>query len=226
MPLVPQSACLPIIPYLSIFIVLPSLTSPSLSPSSFLPSLRGNWFNQSTTWSSTSGVGAAAGAGTCRAAELRLGRPGWRTAGRRGRAVGRPPPGGPCGAGTARCPFMRPPWCGRRTRGIPLGLLALWVAAARCLQSKYLAGGSALASGNNIAGRGDPSGAGREGEGMRTRVTSPCPDGRAGRGCRVLGRAKAPLVPWAAAAAVIRAGSRPGDNSFAPGQKFLFSSWK
>ncbi|XP_049976586.1 V-set and transmembrane domain-containing protein 5 isoform X2 [Alexandromys fortis] len=30
---------------------------------------------------------------------------------------------------------MRPPWCGRRTRGIPLGLLALWVAAARCLQS-------------------------------------------------------------------------------------------
>lgn len=33
---------------------------------------------------------------------------------------------------------MRPPWSRRRTRGIPLGLLALWVAAARCLQSKYL----------------------------------------------------------------------------------------
>lgn len=30
---------------------------------------------------------------------------------------------------------MRPTWCGRRTRGIPLGLLALWVATARCLQS-------------------------------------------------------------------------------------------
>lgn len=66
---------------------------------------------------------------------------------------------------------MRPPWCGRRTRGIPLGLLALWVATARCLQSKYLAGGSDLASGNNIAGRGDSFGDGRESKGVLTRVT-------------------------------------------------------
>ncbi|XP_052045689.1 V-set and transmembrane domain-containing protein 5 [Apodemus sylvaticus] len=31
---------------------------------------------------------------------------------------------------------MRPPRCGGRTQGIPLGLLAFWVAAARCLQSQ------------------------------------------------------------------------------------------
>lgn len=52
----------------------------------------------------------------------------------------RPPPRGPCGANSARGSLMRPPWCGGRTQGIPLGLLAFWVAAARCLQSKCLIG--------------------------------------------------------------------------------------
>lgn len=69
---------------------------------------------------------------------------------------------------------MRLPRCRRRTRGISLGLLALWVTAARCLQSKYLtrgnlAGASDKAGGNNVAGRGHPSCAAV----IRARVTSP-----------------------------------------------------
>lgn len=83
------SECVPSHYPRSFHIHSPSFSHFSLHFPFLLSSLSpGNWFNQSTTWSSTSGAGAAAGAGTGRAAELRLGRSGWRTAGRRGQAVG------------------------------------------------------------------------------------------------------------------------------------------
>lgn len=109
----------------------------SLSPLFRPHSLVRNWFNQSTTSSAASGPRGPAGGGRGGAGRQadRSCRGGGDSA-QPGRALPRLP-GRRCGAGGARGSLMRPLPSGRRkSRGLSLGVLALCLAAARCLQSK------------------------------------------------------------------------------------------